>query len=409
MVLKLEPSLLRGEITPPPSKSLSHRAILAAALAAGESRVAPLDLSQDIRVTLEAVQTLGARYDRERDVIAGMGGKAERRAALPQIDCGESGSSLRFLIPVALALCGGGVFSGRGRLMERPQEPYFALFREKGIAYQKEGNRLTVEGVLPPGVYHLPGDVSSQFVTGLLYALPLLPGDSEILVKTPLQSKDYVAMTLDVLNAFGIAFRQEEMQHFWIPGRQTYKASHWDVEPDLSQAAFFAVAQALHNPVTLLGLPPGSRQGDGVIFSLLGRFSGKEPLEIDVSQCPDLVPALALAAALRDGNAVTVLTGAIRLRAKESDRLASVTRQLNALGADITEGPDFLEIRGVSRLLGGRVDSENDHRIAMTLAIAATVSAGDVILSGAESVQKSYPAFWTEYQRLGGKITVLEP
>ena len=409
MVLKLEPSLLRGEITPPPSKSLSHRAVLAAALAAGESRVAPLDMSQDIRVTLEAVQTLGAGYDRERDVIAGMGGKAARRAALPRIDCGESGSSLRFLIPVALALCGGGVFSGRGRLMERPQEPYFALFREKGIAYQKEGDRLAVEGTLPPGAYHLPGDVSSQFVTGLLYALPLLPGDSEIIVTTPLQSKDYVAMTLDVLSAFGVTVRQENMQHFWIPGRQTYKAARWHVEPDLSQAAFFAVARALGNPVTILGINPDSRQGDGVVFSLMERFSGTETLDIDVSQCPDLVPALALAAALREGNAVTVLSNAMRLRAKESDRLASATRQLNALGADVKEGPDFLEIRGVSRLLGGRVDSENDHRIAMTLAIAATASAGDVVLSGAESVQKSYPGFWAEYQRLGGRITVLEP
>ena len=292
--------------------------------------------------------------------------------------------------------------------MQRPQEPYFNIFREKGIFYQQEGDTLTVRGELQSGVYRLPGDVSSQFVTGLLFALPLLSGDSEIEITTPLQSQDYVAMTLEVLEGFGIQVWQEEMQHFWIKGRQHYQATSWEVEADASQAAFFATARALHHPVTILGLDPESKQGDKVIFPILRQMQGKGIQAIDVSQCPDLVPAIALAAALREGE-TTFLSNAARLRAKESDRLAAVTRQLNALGAQIKEGPDFLEIVGVNCLQGGEVDSENDHRIAMMLAIAATVSQGDVILHGGESVQKSYPDFWSEYERLGGKMLVLEP
>lgn len=407
MMLKLTPAQLKGDVIPPPSKSQAHRAVIAAALSKGKSHVAPLALSMDIKATLDAVEVLGASYDPVTETIEGIEGRMPERDGLPEIDCAESGSTLRFLIPIALALCGGAVFSGRGRLMERPQEPYFDLFKEKGIFYHKEGNTLTVRGTLPSGIYRLPGNVSSQFVTGLLFALPMLRGDSEIEITTPLQSQDYVAMTLDVLDAFDVQVWQEEMQHFWVRGRQHYKATNCKVEADVSQAAFFATARALMSPVTILGLNPKSRQGDKVIFSILKTLQGKGVQGIDVSQCPDLVPAVALAAALREGE-VTFLSNAARLRAKESDRLAAVTRQLNALGAQIKEGPDFLEIHGVKRLKGGIVDSENDHRIAMMLAIAATAADGEIVLSGAESVQKSYPNFWSEYERLGGKITALE-
>ena len=408
MKLKLSPARLQGDITPPPSKSQAHRAVIAAALAKGTSRVVPLSSSMDILATLGAVESLGASYDEKTGVMTGRDASYIKADALPQIDCAESGSTLRFLIPIALAVAGGGVFSGRGRLMQRPQEPYFAIFREKGISYHLEKDSLTVRGILPPGRYSLPGDVSSQFITGLLFALPLLEGDSEIEITTPLQSKEYVTMTLDVLERFGIQVRQEEMRRFWIPGRQQYHAADLQVEADASQAAFFATARALGHPVTILGLNPDSKQGDRVIFSILKQLQSRGMQEVDVSQCPDLVPAISLAAALREGE-MTVLSNAARLRAKESDRLAAVTRQLNALGAKITEGPDFLKIQGVTALHGGTVDSENDHRIAMMLAIGAASAEDHIILTGAESVQKSYPDFWSEYVRLGGKITVLKP
>jgi 3-phosphoshikimate 1-carboxyvinyltransferase len=408
MKLKLSPARLQGDITPPPSKSQAHRAVIAAALAKGTSRVAPLSSSMDILATLGAVESLGASYEKKTGVITGRGASYIKADVLPQIDCAESGSTLRFLIPIALAAAGGGTFFGRGRLMQRPQEPYFAIFREKGIFYRQEKDSLTVQGLLPPGRYSLPGDVSSQFVTGLLFALPMVEGDSEIEITTPLQSREYVTMTLDVLEQFGIQIRQEDMQHFWIPGGQQYRAADQVVEADASQAAFFAAARALGHPITILGLNPDSKQGDRVIFPILKQLQAKGLQEVDVSQCPDLVPAIALAAALRQGE-TTVLSNAARLRAKESDRLAAVTRQLNALGAQVTEGPDFLKIQGVSAIRGGVADSENDHRIAMMLAIGAASAEDDVILTGAESVQKSYPDFWSEYVRLGGKITVLEP
>ncbi|MBQ1351675.1 MAG: 3-phosphoshikimate 1-carboxyvinyltransferase [Oscillospiraceae bacterium] len=408
MKLKISPACLGGDVTPPPSKSQAHRAVIAAALAKGSSHIAPLSPSMDILATLGAVEALGASYEKKTGVVTGCDAVRIKAETLPQIDCAESGSTLRFLIPVALAVAGGGIFSGRGRLMQRPQEPYFHLFQEKGITYQQDVSTLTVEGTLPPGRYSLPGDVSSQFVTGLLFALPLLAGDSEIEITTPLQSKEYVTMTLDVLSHFGIQVHQKQMQHFWIPGGQRYCAADLQIEADMSQAAFFAAARVLGQPVTILGLNQDSKQGDKVIFSILKQLQAKGTQDVDVSQCPDLVPAIALVAALRDGE-LTILSNAARLRAKESDRLAAVTRQLNTLGANITEGPDFLRIQGVAALHGGETDSENDHRIAMMLAIGAAVAKGDVILTGAESVQKSYPSFWSEYVRLGGKITALDP
>ena len=387
MNVTITPGLLRGAITPPPSKSQAHRLLIAAALADGESRIEHLADSQDIQATRRCMAALKAPGE-----------------DLPVLDCGESGSTLRFLIPVALALRGGGRFTGRGRLMERPQKPYFDLFDEKGIAYRQEDGVLTVQGRLTPGTFALPGDVSSQFVTGLLYALPLLEGDSRITLTTPLESRGYVDMTLEALERFGIRAECPDGRTLRVPGGQTYRPCRAAVESDYSQAAFYYAANGLGGQVEILGLNPRSAQGDRCIVPYHMQLCGPGEAELDVSQCPDLVPPLAAHAALRQG--ITRIVNAARLRIKESDRLTAVTQVLTALGADVVEGADRLTITGQpeGRAGGVTVDSHNDHRIAMMAAIAATRCAAPVTIIGAECVAKSYPDFWEDYERLGGQI-----
>ena len=385
MDIRITPSLLAGSVTPPPSKSMAHRAILALLLVEGEGSISNLAASQDIEATRRCAAVL--------------------QSDGPEVlDCGESGSTLRFLIPIALALRGGGRFTGRGRLMERPQTPYFDIFDEKGVFYEQKDGVLTVKGRLTPGEYRLPGNVSSQFVTGLLYALPLLEGDSGIVLTSPLESRGYVDMTLETLNQFGVTVENRSYERFTIPGRQRFQARDVTIEADWSQAAFWLAAGALGNPVRTDGLNEQSTQGDRIIREHLALFAGKT-VEIDVSDCPDLLPPLAVIAAFHDG--ITRLTNAARLRLKESDRLTAVTKTLNALGADAEEGPDFLEIRGRNSLDGGSVDGANDHRIVMAAAIAAARCAGPVTILGAEAVNKSYPNFWDDYRMLGGKFDVL--
>ena len=387
MNVTITPGLLRGAITPPPSKSQAHRLLIAAALADGESRIENLADSQDIQATRRCMAALKAPGE-----------------DLPVLDCGESGSTLRFLIPVALALRGGGRFTGRGRLMERPQKPYFDLFDEKGIAYRQEDGVLTVQGRLTPGTFALPGDVSSQFVTGLLYALPLLEGDSRITLTTPLESRGYVDMTLEALERFGIRAECPDGRTLRVPGGQTYRPCRAAVESDYSQAAFYYAANGLGGQVEILGLNPRSAQGDRCIVPYHMQLCGPGEAELDVSQCPDLVPPLAAHAALRQG--ITRIVNAARLRIKESDRLTAVTQVLTALGADVVEGADRLTITGQPEGLAGgvTVDSHNDHRIAMMTAVAATRCAAPVTITGAECVAKSYPEFWEDYERLGGQI-----
>ena len=322
---------------------------------------------------------------------------------IAEFNCLESGSTLRFLIPIALALRGGGRFTGHGRLMERPQQPYFDLFDEKGIRYELKNGFLTVEGQLTPGAFRLPGNVSSQFVTGLLYALPLLAGDSRIVLTTDLESRSYVDMTLEALSAFGVTAAWEDSRTLAVPGGQSYIPATVRVEGDWSQAAFWFAAISLGSRLEIEGLQQLSAQGDRVIRDHFVRLTPPGDVDIDLSGCPDLAPPLAAMAVLRRGD--TRLLNAGRLRLKESDRLTSITAALGALGASIEEQPDSLIVHGVETLAGGcTVDCWNDHRIAMMTAIAATRCEKPVALLGAECVAKSYPDFWRDYQMLGGEI-----
>lgn len=404
----VHPRLLSGTVTVPASKSQGHRLLMAAALAGGESVIANLTHSKDIDATLACLTELGAEVSetaaglRVLGMAAGPMGRRQRNA-LPRMDCGESGSTLRFLIPLALAVRGGGYFTGHGRLMERPLEPYFRLFDEKGVFYQLDGDTLLVRGTLSGGDFALPGDVSSQFITGLLYALPLLEGDSTLTLTTPLESAGYVDMTREALKTFGIVIEETESGYF-IPGSQRYTAANAAVEGDWSQAGFWYAGLRLGNLIEVEGLSGSSRQGDRVITQQLVKLCEKGTVTLDVRDCPDLVPPLAAMGAFRAGEE-TVISGAARLRAKESDRLRAVTEVLSALGAEVEEGEDFLRLTGRDRLAGGaEIDPHNDHRIAMMAAMAATRCKEPVTILNPGCVEKSYPAFWDDYEKAGGKL-----
>lgn len=387
MDIRIQPRLLSGTVTPPVSKSLAHRVMLSALLAGDGGPTWEAEPSQDIRATARCVAAL--RTNRE---------------GLPLLDCGESGSTLRFLIPIALALRGGGVFVGQGRLMERPQQPYFDLFDQKGISHTLRNGVLTVQGLLPPGEYLLPGDVSSQFVTGLLYALPLLEGDSRIRLTSPLESRGYVDMTLEVLAQSGITVENRDYAVFFIPGRQHFRTEAIALEADWSQAAFWYAANFLGSTVNIQALNTRSSQGDMAVAELYWKLARPGDVEIDVSGCPDLLPPLAVMAAVRRGT--TRFTNAGRLRLKESDRLDTTAALLTALGGRAETLPDTLTVHG-GPLSGGTVDGAGDHRIVMAAAVAATYCQTPVTILGAEAVNKSYPGFFEDYQALGGEMHVL--
>ena len=424
--IKIIPSRLEGRVQVPPSKSLAHRALICAALAGGTSRIDNIDLSDDIRATAMSMLPLGAAFRREgRDyVVTGVGGKRREADLFAAVHCMESGSTLRFLIPVLLAAGLEKVaFTGRGKLGSRPLDPYYDIFRQQGIQWRTgEGNGLdlTVEGQLRPGLYTLPGNVSSQFITGLLLALPMLPGSSEIRLTTGLESAGYLDLTLSVMERFGVSASFDGTGRFVVPGGQQYRPAHYRVEGDYSQGAFFLAAGALGSPVEVADLPDGSLQGDRAVSAVLEQMGavltregdtlsarpgpdGLSAVRIDAADCPDIIPVLAAAAALARGK--THIVNAGRLRIKECDRLHAVARELNRLGGQVEEHPDSLVIHGVGQLEGGcTVWSHRDHRIAMTLAIAATRCRKPVVIRDYECVAKSYPGFFEDYRALGGRV-----
>ena len=409
MDLRIEPRRLSGAVTPPPSKSMAHRLIISAALGGGTSTIRNVAFSQDIEATLRCMEALGARWERlDEDTVrvTGIGGVSpDAFSELPHFDCGESGSTLRFLIPIALAVAGGGVFTGHGRLMERPQKPYFDLFDQRRISHHQEDGVLTVQGHLTPGEYQLAGNVSSQFFTGLLFALPLLDGPSTVVSTTALESADYITMTINAMRSAQVTVAAQWGQRRFQVLSMPYQAFDGTVEADWSQAGFWYAANFLSNQVELWGLNPRSAQGDILVSDLYWKLAKPGEVGIDVSGCPDLLPPLAVMAAIRQGT--TRFMNAARLRIKESDRLATTAALLNTLGGQAEEGPDSLTVHGVSAFSGGTVDGANDHRIVMAAAIAATRSTSPVTILGAEAVNKSYPSFWDEYKRLGGVFIVL--
>lgn len=419
------PARVSGSVQIPPSKSAAHRALLCAALTGAPCTVAPIDESADMYATLSGVRAMGCAADFAGGAVRIAPGKAPAGTAV--VDCGESGSTLRFLIPVFAARGVEAEFVGHGRLPERPIGVYTALLPQHGVQVETAGGLpLRIRGKLQSGEYRLPGDVSSQFITGLLFALPLLEGDSEIVLTTPLESKGYIDLTLQVLRQFGVSVR-ETARGWAVPGGQAYRAAACTVEGDWSQAAFFLSAAAVGGgPVALHGLRPDSVQGDRACIELWRRFGlmiraengayiaenprAEEPfrglrgMRIDARQIPDMVPALAVTAAFAAGE--TVICNAARLRIKESDRLAAMETALSAIGADIRGTADGLVIRGRPHLAGGRAEGCNDHRVVMALAAAGCDCA--VTVTDAQSIRKSYPGFFRDFRAIGGNADVVD-
>ena len=408
MSLLIKPSLLNGKIIIPPSKSLSHRAIICASLCMeGESKINNIIFSDDIRATIEGMKILGADIKETDDFILV---KRNNIIANNIIDCNESGSTLRFLIPLSLILTNECTFTGKGGLIDRPLDVYYEIFNRFNINFQTNNGKLPLrmKGSLPTGAYKIPGNVSSQFITGLLFALPLLNGDSEINITGELESKNYIDLTLDTMKKYNIHIKKFNDYNYFIKGKQKYKAQDYSVEGDFSQAAFFLAANALGSNIECLGLNYDSIQGDKEILNIIEKYSLTEKeITIDASQIPDLIPVVSVIAALKD-DCITNITNAVRLRLKESDRLKAISTEMNKLGASVKETTGGLIIKGKKSLHGSStVNSWNDHRIAMALAIAATKCENPIILEGYQSVKKSYPGFWDDYQSLGGVVNEL--
>lgn len=411
MDVVITPSKLTGTVRIPASKSVVHRLLICAALAEGISVIKNVDFSQDIYATISVLEQFGAmiQVDGTEITVQGIAGKSTVTKAIA--DCCESGSTLRFLIPIAAALGIETEFRGKGRLPQRPITAYLRELSKKEIAFQYNNTMpFTISGSLQAGKYELEGNVSSQYVTGLLLALPLLKEDSEIHMLSKLESKPYVDITCDCLKKFGVTVSETEYGYF-IPGGQKLHACSICAEGDYSQAAFFRTANVLGNYVTLENLSPDSVQGDKKIMELAQqmeedlRTGNPAGFDVDATDIPDLVPILAVMATF--GTKPSKIYGAHRLVIKESDRLTATADLLNTLGGTVKVNSDGLEIYPVTQLKGGTIDSYNDHRIAMCAAIASTRCAEPVTIKNANCIKKSYPEFYHDFEKLGGHIDVI--
>ena len=451
MDIKIKPSKLSGNVVIPPSKSFAHRALICAALSEGKSIVRNIELSDDIRATLEALEELGAKSKvGKTSKVENMSIEIEGIRIMNNdvhdinnnihgmnnnmhiINCNESGSTLRFMIPIAAALGYKCRFEMSGNLGKRPLDVYYDIFDKNGIKYKKGESYLEIDGKLNAGEYEIPGNISSQFITGMLFALSMLEEDSLLKITDKIESKSYIDITLQCLKDFGIEIEHNNYRKFRIKGNQKYKCrkekqgyNKYTVEGDFSQGAFFLCADAIGNDVNIKGLRRDSIQGDKATIDILERMGCERIYNecndikmkvnflnstvIDATDCPDIIPVLSVCAAFANGT--TEIINAKRLRIKECDRLSAINEELSKLGASIEEKEDSLIIHGNGnkKLKGGcEVWSHKDHRICMMLSIASTICEEDIIIKDAECISKSYPRFFEDFEKIGGCIEVIE-
>ncbi len=413
------PAHIGGTVSAPPSKSMAHRAVLCSALAKGTSHIENLEFSKDISATLAAAGQLCARVE-SGPADALVEGLGYFRPVAGPVDCCESGSTLRFLIPLA-SLTGQSItFVGRGRLMERPQSVYESLYREQNLHFEQANGQLTVAGSLRSGEYTLAGNVSSQFISGLLFALPLLAGDSTLHLIPPVESRSYIEMTRAAQAAFGVTSHWLDDTTLCIPGGQQYHPCDYIVEGDYSQAAFLAVLGAVKGGITLTGLAAETLQGDAAILDILRRCGAKftrteaglvfeqAPLhgvDIDLADCPDLGPVLMVLGLLCEGT--TVIRNAERLRIKESDRIAAMEAELRACGGVLSSEGGTITVQGCKPRLHAPeapLSGHNDHRVVMSLTVLALAADIPLAINEAEAVQKSWPHFFDALKPLGVEV-----
>lgn len=410
----LKNSKLNGKVKPPASKSILHRYIIAASMAMGKSNIKNINLSEDIEATINAMRTLGADIKVEKGELLVDGSSFSCSFSKDEshiIDCNESGSTLRFMIPISLIKENKVLFLGKENLFKRPLDPYFKIFEEQEIIYNfdlTKNEKLKIVGNLKNGLFKIVGNISSQFITGLLFALPHLKENSTVEITGELESKSYIDLTFECLEKFGINFINNDYKTINLKGLQKYKAREIEVESDFSQAAFFLVANALGSNLDIENINRDSLQGDKEIINLIEKVNKhnneSKALLIDGSNCPDIIPIFSLYAAY--SNKKIRIKNISRLRIKESDRLSATVQELSKLGFDLQEQEDdiIINYREKTKLKNKKifVSAHNDHRIAMMLAIAATVYQGEIILDNADCVKKSYPDFWEVYSSLGG-------
>lgn len=399
MIVTFTPSRAVGKITVPPSKSMAHRILIAAGLADGESVIDNLLPNEDILATVDCLTALGAdvAYDGKKATVRGVGGKIHPRAPL---GCRECGSTLRFLIPIAAISKEISHFTGSERLMTRGLSVYEEIFDEQKLPFTLNETSLTLSGPLSGGQYTVKGNISSQFISGLLFALPLTENDSHITILPPIESASYLDLTLDVLKTFGITVERKSETELFIPGKQHYQSQTLAIEGDYSNAAFLAALSLLGDDVTLIGLRRDSLQGDRVYESYFEKLRQGRPT-LSLADCPDLGPILMTLAGLFHGG---VFTDTARLAIKESDRRVSMATELEKCGIhcridDNTVTVDPAALHAPEAALSGH----NDHRVVMALSILLTRLGGS--LEGAEAVKKSYPDFFSDLLSLGITLT----
>ena len=411
MEVRIVPSPLGGRVTVPPSKSAAHRALICAALANGQSRVTPYCTSKDIKATVFCLKSLGMNIEEDKNGYTVSKGEIKKNSTL---NFNESGSTARFLLPIAAALGADITAVGEGRLPERPMDTLTKLFREHGVDASSDSLPITLNGKLSGGNFCLPGNISSQFISGLLLAAPLIEGEVSIVPTTAPQSVGYIDMTVSAMKKYGA--KVSETNNGWLVSKDArYTASNTVIEGDWSQAAFFMAAAAIGADIKIEGLDFASLQGDmaaldvfaafganisiedGVLHVKKGKLRG---IEVNAENIPDMVPAIAATAAFAEGK--TVIHSAERLRLKESDRIKTTLAALNAMGIETEEKPDGMVIYGGTPK-GATLDGANDHRIVMAFSVAAAFAKGESIITGAEAVNKSYPEFFEDFKKIGGK------
>ncbi len=402
MRIHIYPSTACGHIAAPPSKSMAHRYLIGGALS-GSSNIHNLAWSEDIKATRHCLTALGADITVNGSTVQ-LGGLTPATAApLQPLDCNESGSTLRFLIPLCLLSTQPISLTGAPRLLQRPLEVYKTLCRDKGLLFEQDDRTLTVRGPLVGGRYTVPADVSSQFISGLLFALPLATEDSELWLTGTPESLSYVDLTLKALHDFGIVIWRPQCDHFIIPGGQSYQPRTLTVEGDFSNAAFLEAFNLFGGSVTAAGLNDDSPQGDRIYRSLFARLIAGDDQALDLTDCPDLAPILFAVAAAKNGG---TFTGTARLKLKESDRAAAMQEELLKCGIPVTVEQNRVVVhKAPLHAPSIPINSHNDHRIVMAMSVLCSLVGGTV--EGAEAVTKSYPNFFDDIQSLGIKAVTL--
>ena len=396
----ITPSKARGIVNAPPSKSMAHRMLIGAGMAEGVSKLSNIDLSEDIKATLGVLEAMGAEYTICDHTVTMRGIGGNKVCAKQEMDCKESGSTLRFFIPILLAGGERCKFTGAKRLFERPLDIYENICQKQGILFEKDECGVTLEGSLQATHYQVVGNISSQFITGLLFALPLLEQDSTLEILPPVESKAYIDMTLETLAMCGVEVKQEE-NVFYIKGNQTYKPIQGAVEGDYSNAAFLEAFNLIGGSVQVEGLKKDSLQGDQVYrtyFETLQKASSR----VDISECPDLGPILMGMAATGHG---ATFIGTRRLKIKESDRGTVMAQELQKFGiaCEVMEN-EIKVLDGKLQTPQETLDGHNDHRIVMTLAVLASITGGTI--EGCEAVKKSFPNFFEVIKKMGIQVSI---